>query len=122
MKIHKLFFSFSFLLIVFCASAQIKPARQQNESMMAGGKDTASAKHSVGALETRELFKRKGIFFFYWGYNRAAFSNSDIHFWGDGYDFKITNVMALDEPDPISKEYIGPTTFTIPQYNYRVGY
>ncbi|HEY4799714.1 MAG TPA: hypothetical protein VII99_11605, partial [Bacteroidia bacterium] len=26
------------------------------------------------------------------------------------------------EPDPISKKYIGPSSFTVPQYNYRLGY
>src|ERR1035437_7146184 len=95
------------LFVTFFASAQINPD---------------SVVRPVGAIETRELFKRKGTFFFYWGYNRAAFSNSDIRLWGDGYDFKITNVSALDEPDKLSKEYINPGTFTVPQYNYRLGY
>lgn len=106
MSTLRLFTCLSLSLVSFFASAQIK-------------KDTTRA---VSTIETRELFKRKGTFFFYWGYNRSAFSNSDIRFWGDGYDFKMTNVAALDQPDPVSKEYIGPTTFTVPQYNYRVGY
>ena len=97
------------LFVAFCSSAQIK-------------KDSTSAERPKGTIETREWFKRKGTFFFYWGYNRDMFSNSDIRFWGDGYNFKITDVRALDEPDPISKEYIGLTSFTVPEYNYRVGY
>ena len=107
MKTLKLLSCLPLLFVTFFASAQINPD---------------SVVRPVGAIETRELFKRKGTFFFYWGYNRAAFSNSDIRLWGDGYDFKITNVSALDEPDKLSKEYIGPGTFTVPQYNYRLGY
>ena len=58
-----------------------------------------------GRSETREIYKRKGNFFFYWGYNRSAYTNSDIHFWGDGYDFTITAVRAKDEPTTTFKTY-----------------
>ncbi|MBI2966347.1 MAG: hypothetical protein HYY40_00850 [Bacteroidetes bacterium] len=71
---------------------------------------------------TAEMFKRKGNFFFYWGYNRAAYTKSDIHFWGDGYDFTITDVTAKDEPTTTVLTYIEPDAFTVPQYNYRLGY
>lgn len=91
------------------------------------GKDTipsvASAfNNPTHNLDTRELFQRKGKFFFYWGYNRAAYTNSDIHFWGDGYDFTIYDVRAKDHPTKEFITYIKPDAFTVPQYNYRLGY
>jgi hypothetical protein len=66
---------------------------------------------------------QKGRFFFYWGYNRAAFLKSDIHFKGPHYDFTLLDVKAKDRPTAFSFEtYFGPTTLSIPQYNYRIGY
>ena len=38
----------------------------------------------------------KGKIFFYWGWNRGYFSNSDIHFSGEGYDFILEDVIAND--------------------------
>ena len=73
--------------------------------------------------ETRMIFKRKGNFYISWGYNRAFFGKSDIHFWGDGYNFNITDLNAHDEPGGHDfLTYIKPTMFTIPQFNYRMGY
>ena len=34
---------------------------------------------------------RKGAIFLYWGWNRAIYSNSDVHFRGNGYDFTLHN-------------------------------
>ena len=67
--------------------------------------------------------KRKGKMFASWGYNRSAYSLSDIRFWGEGYDFTIKEAIAKDRQtkfDP--KVYFNPSLFTIPQYNLRVGY
>lgn len=62
-------------------------------------------------------------FYFYWGYNRATFSKSDIHFSGLEYDFTLFNVAAKDRPTKFSvKTYFGPTTISIPQYDYRLGF
>ena len=67
--------------------------------------------------------QRKGKFFFYWGYNRAAFTNSDINFTGPGYDFTLQAVQANDRPQEFTfKEYFGITTMWQPQYVYRFGY
>ena len=66
---------------------------------------------------------RKGKFFFYWGYNRAGFTNSDIHFTGPGYDFTLEAVQAKDRPQEFSfRGYFGITTMWQPQYIYRLGY
>jgi len=65
----------------------------------------------------------KGPFFAYWGYNRAWYSWSDIHFDGDGYDFTLRHVRAYDRPMAFDAGvYFGPTTFWNPQYNYRLGW
>lgn len=64
----------------------------------------------------------KGSFFLHWGYNRAWFSNSDIHFNGPGYDFTLHEVVAKDRPVPFGKDYFKLAYIWIPQYNYRIGY
>ncbi len=62
-------------------------------------------------------------FFFYWGYNRAIFTRSDIHLSGANYDFTVFDVKAHDRPSPFSiREYFGITSWSVPQYNYRIGY
>ena len=77
---------------------------------------------------TEDLIKsrkntNKGKFFFYWGWNRANFSGSDIHFTGDNYDFTLRNVKAKDRQTPFSfNDYLNPVNITIPQNNYRIGY
>ena len=76
-----------------------------------------------GYAQERELVQRKGKFFFYWGYNRAAFTNSDIHFTGPGYDFTLKDVQANDRPQDFEfSQYFGITTMWQPQYVYRLGY
>ena len=66
---------------------------------------------------------KKGEFFLYWGYNWSWYSNSDIHFEGEGYDFELQNVKAKDKPTPFTFEnYFHPTFITTPQYNLRIGY
>lgn len=55
-----------------------------------------------------------------WGWNRSLYSNSDIRFTGNGYDFTLYNVMAVDRPEPISSDFINPLKLTIPQTNLRV--
>ena len=66
---------------------------------------------------------RKGDFYFYWGYNRGWFSNSDITLHGSNYDFELKNVVAKDRQSPLRADvYLNPVKFTIPQYNFRVGY
>lgn len=65
---------------------------------------------------------KKGNFYIYWGWNRAAYSNSDIHFKGDNYDFTLHNVAASDKPKGWQIDYINPARMTIPQTNLRIGY
>ena len=46
----------------------------------------------------KEPLTKKGQMLIFWGWNRAAFSNSDIHFKGNGYDFVLHKVVAHDRP------------------------
>lgn len=64
----------------------------------------------------------KSSFFFHWGYNRAWYGVSDIHFDGPGYDFTLRDVAATDRPVPFNKDYFRPSYIWIPQYNYRFGW
>ena len=66
---------------------------------------------------------KKGTFFFFWGWNKEVYTNSDIHFSGNNYDFTLHNVVATDKQSKFDPNiYFGITNITIPQYNYRVGY
>jgi hypothetical protein len=73
------------------------------------------------AFTEPNMFK-KGRFFFYWGYNRSAYTNSDIHFSGNNYDFTIFDVKASDNPTTKFLTYVQPAQMTHPQYNCRIGY
>jgi len=64
----------------------------------------------------------KGKFFINWGYNISWYNKSDIHFKGQGHDFILYDVVAHDRPSPLSLDYINPTTWSIPQFNFRFGY
>jgi hypothetical protein len=65
----------------------------------------------------------KGSLYFYWGWNQGWYSNSDVHFSGDDYDFTLKDVIADDRQSDFSFDaYLNPTTMTIPQYNFRIGY
>lgn len=66
---------------------------------------------------------KRGQVFVTWGYNRAYYNKSDIHFKGDGYDFTLYDVDAEDIPEEYStKVYLNPKQFTVPQFNFRAGY
>ena len=65
----------------------------------------------------------QGSLFFYWGYNRSAYTRSNIRFEGPGYRFELEDVIARDRQTPFDADtYLHPTTFTIPQYNISIGY
>jgi hypothetical protein len=71
-------------------------------------------------LPTKNIIK-KGSFYAYWGWNRATYSKSDIHFKGTNYDFTLNDVIARDRQSKFAfSTYFA--TVTIPQYNFRIGY
>ena len=64
---------------------------------------------------------KKGEFFFSWGYNRAAYSKSDISFSGNRVDFTLSDVAAKDRPTPFNfSDYF--IAITIPQFVMSGGY
>lgn len=66
---------------------------------------------------------RRGNLYGGWGWNRARYSNSDIRFKGDGYDFTLLDVAAKDRQTEFKADtYFGINTITIPQTNMRFGY
>ncbi|MBK8228254.1 MAG: hypothetical protein IPK70_13905 [Flavobacteriales bacterium] len=65
---------------------------------------------------------QKGRIEVLWGWNRDAYSASDIRFTGEGYDFTLHGVRASDRPSDISIEYLSPTKLTLPQTNLRINY
>lgn len=77
----------------------------------------------TATIEEASSLTKKGKIFVFWGWNRAVYSNSDIHFKGDGYNFTLKNVEAQDRPTAISfNDYLKPDRVTIPQTNARIGY
>lgn len=70
---------------------------------------------------TKRTSKNKGTFFVYWGWNRGAYTNSDIHFQGTNYDFTLLDVQAKDRQSPFAFDTYFKS-ITIPQYNLRIGY
>lgn len=71
----------------------------------------------------KDNYYRKGNFSVYWGWNRAAYTTSDIQFKGDSYNFTLTDVVAKDRQSKFDpKLYFGLKTLTIPQYNFRISY
>ena len=74
-------------------------------------------------IENRFKTQKKGKFYFYWGWNKAQYSYSDIRFKGDNYNFSLFDVAAQDRQtawDP--SVYLNPGNMTIPQTVARVGY
>ena len=74
------------------------------------------------ASTERYTTHNKGKFFFYWGGNRAYYTNSDITFSGNNYNFTIEDVEAVDKPKGWHIDYINPLRMTIPQTNFHIGY
>src|SRR5688572_15936151 len=70
--------------------------------------------------------KMKGTFYISWGYNREAYSRSDIRFKNtttDNYDFTLVNAEAHDKPGFNNGiENFIESDLTIPQYNLHLGY
>jgi hypothetical protein len=86
----------------------------------AGQKHPAEKKYSF--FDLHDKFYQKRVYL-YWGYNRDRYSNSNIRIYGKGFDFNIYDVVAHDKPSAFSAGlYFGPTSFTVPQYNYRLGF
>jgi len=66
---------------------------------------------------------KKGDITVLWGWNRGWFTNSDIDFSGENYDFTLTDVIAKDRQTKFDPAiYFHPQWITIPQTNFRIEY
>ena len=81
---------------------------------------------TTSIAQTKSAFndKRKGRVMVSWGWNRAAYSKSTIHFKGADYDFTLYHLTAHDRPTtPINfNNYLKFSRLTIPQTNLHVAY
>ncbi len=80
---------------------------------------------SFAGFSQTSYFKpyQKGKFYFYWGWNRAMYTKSDLSLKGDDYDLEIKRMEAHDRQTPFSvKEYLKYDHLTVPQNNWRLGY
>jgi hypothetical protein len=82
------------------------------------------AQQTDNSIKSNPGFKlhQKGKFYINWGYNLSWYNKSDIHFSGQGHDFVLYNVAALDKPSPLNLDYVNPKTWSVPQFNFRFGY
>ncbi len=66
---------------------------------------------------------KQGQLYILWGWNRAAYTKSNISFKGNDYDFHLKKVAAHDRPTRVSfHDYLQVNRITIPQTNFRLGY
>lgn len=74
-----------------------------------------------------EALRARGQIYGYWGWNNADYSDSNIHFRGNGNDFTLYDVQAKDRQTTFSSfqlyhTYLNPGRITIAQYDWRIGY
>jgi hypothetical protein len=66
--------------------------------------------------------KKNVTMFVSWGWNRSSYTQSNIHFIGNDYDFTLKNTVAKDRQSPFNLNiYFNPKYLSIPQYNFSVG-
>ena len=79
--------------------------------------------HQVASAQTRSPLSHLSDLYISWGYNRAAFTTSDIHLEGPGYSVTLEDVTATDRPHRFAFDtYFNPKYIWYPQYNYRIGW
>lgn len=82
---------------------------------------TSSAQSSF-KNKKQKMSHAQGTLFGYWGYNRSAYTKSNMRFVGPGYDFTLAGAKAHDNPSSEIGTYFNPSTITVPQFSARVGY
>jgi len=77
----------------------------------------------TSTVKTNFKTKNKGKLYFYWGWNKAQYSYSDITFKGDDYNFTLYDVAAKDRQTPWDADvYLNPANISTPQTVARIGY
>lgn len=70
----------------------------------------------------RHVTNEKGAIYISWGYNRSAYTKSDIRFQGQGYNFNLQYSKARDNQSSLNSGDYSLTSLSVPQYNFKVGY
>jgi len=61
--------------------------------------------------------------YFYWGWNRAMYTKSNLSIQGADYDLELHQIAAHDRQTPFNvNKYLRVDYMTIPQNNWRIGY
>lgn len=75
------------------------------------------------SVTPKKIAHRKGEVYVTWGWNRGWYTDSDIRFRGDDYDFTLEDASASDKPLPFTfEDHLNPGRITIPQTNFKIGY
>ena len=84
----------------------------------------STASHAQGRKYSykKKFGTQKNAAYFTWGYNRSAYTLSDINFYGPDYSFIVKDAKAHDRPARKINEYFDPRKFTTPQFNVRFGW
>lgn len=77
---------------------------------------------SQGRKRHRHVTNEKGAIYISWGYNRSAYTKSDIRFQGQGYNFNTQYAKARDHQSSLSSGDYSLKSLSVPQYNFKVGY
>jgi hypothetical protein len=104
------------LYVLVCFVLSLNPIYSQKVE------ETSSTENNFSSKNEKTEYKRKGKLYIFWGYNRSAYTNSDIHLKGNNHDFTIKNVKGSDSPTTTFGTYVNPASMTVPQYDWRVGY
>ncbi|MGL2963768.1 hypothetical protein ACSVH2_08125 [Flavobacterium sp. RSB2_4_14] len=83
---------------------------------------TIFSQDTIAKTPVRYTAHNKGKIYVYWGGNRENFTESDIHFEGNNYNFTLYDVVAHDKPKGWHVDYVNPSRMTIPETNFRIGY
>ena len=79
--------------------------------------------YSQDIAPSPESKTNKGRIYVFWGWNRGYYTNSDIEFTGDNYNFKLNDVQAKDRQSKFGLDpHFNPERITIPQTNLRLGF
>lgn len=81
-----------------------------------------STAQSTWKKKKQKVSHAQGTLFGYWGYNRSAYTKSNIRFVGPGYDFTLSGAKAHDNPSSDIETYFSLNTITVPQFSARIGY
>jgi hypothetical protein len=77
---------------------------------------------SQGRKRHRHVTNEKGAIYISWGYNRSAYTKSDIRFQGQGYNFNTQYAKARDNQSSLSSGDYSLTSLSVPQFNFKIGY